>query len=244
MERFEIECSNPSKLLSINQIRIDPNLPPLIGWKLIAYLLDRLASFRDSTGRLNFMKMDEFLGCWLLLLLGLASGCRSIPTPATQEPSTPLPRSYSLTNQESTIYVHLPRRLHPFIARQKLNPAWWFGNADEPEAPDWYRPGSPCRDFLWHLRNPCHNFTFYVIGIADKPFTRIGRFPARADNPGGGWNWAMCRRKRLRLPFIDYHRGRFEFYCGWRNGGNFGIKLNFAQAKRREAKQQGAVKSN
>ena len=87
---------------------------------------------------------------------------------------------------------------------------------------------------MWHLRNPCHNFTFYVMGIQDKPHTRVGRFPHKTSNPNGGWNWAVCQYKRLRLPFIDYKRRRFEFYFGWRTGGNFGIKLNFAQGKPRK----------
>jgi len=29
------------------------------------------------------------------------------------------------------------------------------------------------------------------------------------------------------LPFLSYHRNRFNFYFGWRERGNFGIKLNF-----------------
>jgi hypothetical protein len=70
------------------------------------------------------------------------------------------------------------------------------------------------------------------MGIGDKPFTRVGRFPERVANPNGGWNWAVCRYRKLRLPFVDYHRRNFEFYFGWRNGGNFGMKLNFGQKRR------------
>lgn len=78
-----------------------------------------------------------------------------------------------------------PRRAEPEIAPeaenaerpkprcgQKLNPLWWLGNADDPvPPPDWYRPGRRFRKARRHLRNPLHNFTFYVIGIADKDFT-------------------------------------------------------------------------
>ena len=95
--------------------------------------------------------------------------------------------------------------------------------------PPSYREGKCCRRFTWYVRNPFHNFDHYVIGIADKPFTRVGRFPDQVANPNGGWNWAVCRYRNLRLPFVDYHRGRFEFYFGWRNGGNFGVKLNLIQ---------------
>ncbi len=84
---------------------------------------------------------------------------------------------------------------------------------------------------MWYMRNPFHNFDHYVIGIADRPFTRVGRFPDQVANPNGGWNWAVCRYRNLRLPFVDCHRGGFEFYFGWRNGGNFGVKLNFAQKR-------------
>ena len=127
--------------------------------------------------------------------------------------------------------VHVPRELHRFTTWQKLNPVWWFGNADDPIPPKSYRPGKRWRTFTWHLRNPFHNFTFYVIGIADKPFLRVGRYADRVANPNGGWNWAICHYQWLHLPFVDYRRGRFEFYWGWRNGGNFGMKLNFAQKR-------------
>jgi hypothetical protein len=110
---------------------------------------------------------------------------------------------------------------------QKINPIWWFGNIDEPKAPDWYRPEDPHRDFRYHLRNPFHNFTFYVIGIADKEFVRMGRYPEAVANPDQGWNWAVIKYGWLRLPFISYHRGDFKFYIGWRPRGNFGFKLNF-----------------
>ena len=79
----------------------------------------------------------------------------------------------------------------------------------------------------WYVRNPFHNLTFYVIGIADKPFWRVGPYPTKTSNPEGGWNWAICERKMLRLGFVDYESKHFEFYAGWRTGGNFGLKMNF-----------------
>ena len=42
----------------------------------------------------------------------------------------------------------------------------------------------------------------------------------------GGWDFAVARRKLVLLPFISYQRGSFNFYFGWREHGNFGIKLN------------------
>ncbi|MEW6302072.1 MAG: hypothetical protein AB1705_01280 [Verrucomicrobiota bacterium] len=114
---------------------------------------------------------------------------------------------------------------------QKWNPIWWFGNADEPEPPDWYRPEDPNRRRKWYWRNPLHNFTFYVIGIADKPFKRSGSHPEHVFNPKAGWTWAVCRYKWWRLPFLSYTRGHCSFYVGWRERGNFGFKLTLQKQR-------------
>ena len=131
--------------------------------------------------------------------------------------------------------IAMPGRTNPPAIHfyNKINPLWWFGNIDEPMPPDWYRPGETDRDFLWHLRNPLTNFSNYVIGVADKDTVRSGFYPDRTSNPYGGWLFAVTRRKIVYLPFVDYRRGGFEFYFGWRLHGNFGIKLNFNQAPRR-----------
>jgi hypothetical protein len=102
-----------------------------------------------------------------------------------------------------------------------------FGNDDDWPPPDWYMPGKSMwkRKFMWLLRNPLHNFTFYVIGIADKEFTTTGRFPNDVFNPAGGWNWFVCEYKGMGLPFISYMGKSIKFYIGWREKGNFGIKL-------------------
>lgn len=114
----------------------------------------------------------------------------------------------------------------PARALQKWNPLWWFGNVDDPEPPAWYRPSSPNRRWLWQLRNPLHNFTFYVIGVADKPFTRTGKFPEAVFAPEGGWNWAVTRHRWCRLPFVSFNGEWGRFYFGWRERGNFGCKVN------------------
>ncbi|KAF0178267.1 MAG: hypothetical protein FD161_2014 [Limisphaerales bacterium] len=121
---------------------------------------------------------------------------------------------------------------------QKWNPLWWLGNADDPVPPDWYRPGSRCRNALWQLRNPLHNFTFHVIGIADKCFTRTGKFPDAVFAPDGGWNWAVARYGWLRLPFVSYNGERWRFYLGWRERGNFGGKINFGRLKTTDSRPQ------
>lgn len=119
----------------------------------------------------------------------------------------------------------------------KLNPVWWFGNADDPLPPDWYRPDDLRRKAKWYFRNPLHNFNFYVIGVADKNFYRSGKFPEHNSDPRGGWDFAVARRHILLLPFVSYDRDWCDFYFGWRERGNFGAKLNFhAKPKNRPGK--------
>jgi hypothetical protein len=114
----------------------------------------------------------------------------------------------------------------------KLNPVWWFKNSDEPTPPDWYLPHGRHRKLKWSFRNPMHNFNFYVIGVADEKFTRSGRFPKQNSDPRGGWDFEAARYKFIWLPFVAYHRPKFDFYFGWRNHGNFGIKININPKKK------------
>ena len=108
----------------------------------------------------------------------------------------------------------------------KLNPVWWFKNRDDPKPPNWYKPNDTHRNLKWGFRNPMHNFDFYVIGVADKKFARSGRFPNKSSDPRGGWDFEAARYRFIWLPFISYHRTKFDFYLGWRDRGNFGIKIN------------------
>jgi len=133
-----------------------------------------------------------------------------------------------------TIVTRTPSTNRPAIRLgDKCNPVWWFRNIDEPEAPADYRPCDPHRNFKYHLRNPGHNFCYFVIGIGDKKFRRAGRYPNDVFAPEGGWNLAACNYKYpcLWLPFVSYQHRGFQFYIGWRNGGNFGIKLRYSKPK-------------
>jgi hypothetical protein len=133
-----------------------------------------------------------------------------------------LPSEGEWHSVEVTPSARLPRIHLP----DKLNPLWWFKNADDPKPPDWFKPGQKHRSLRWFLRNPFHNFTFYVIGIADKKHLRSGRYPKTIGKPDGGWNFAVSRYKCLRLPFVYYSRHGIDFYLGWRTRGNFGGKFN------------------
>ncbi len=132
---------------------------------------------------------------------------------------------WMVESQRSENPLPVPNQYGPFKTYQKFNPIWWWGNADDPDPPDWYRPDDAGRRWKWYSRNPAHNFTFYVIGIGDKEFTRWGAYPDAVFNPDGGWNWTWSHAEFLPLPFWSYRRGEFQCYFGWRERGNFGIKL-------------------
>lgn len=114
----------------------------------------------------------------------------------------------------------------------RLNPVFWIGNADDPVAPEWYRPGNPLRNVLWYFRNPFHNLTFYVIGVGDKlqsaSYSRCGPHPKDVFAPEGGWNFSVIKYKGLRLPFVSYWNRHTKLYLGWRERGNIGIKVNIS----------------
>jgi len=126
-----------------------------------------------------------------------------------------------------SIHVEPKKNLPEIHFYNKLNPVWWLRNADDPVPPDWYLPDDKHRTAKWRLRNPLHNFNFYVIGVADKKIVRSGRYPKQNSNPHGGWNFTVTRRIAVLLPFVSYDRSWISFYFGWREHGAFGVKLNF-----------------
>ena len=172
--------------------------------------------------------------CSLVVTTGLFFAECSIgysrPEPAAWQPA---PMKLSPDGTNSTRWHSVKVTPKPGLPKihfyNKLNPVWWFGNIDEPVAPAWYRPDSKHRDFLWHLRNPLHNLDHYVIGISDKTFVRYSKSSENNSAKDGGWDFALARRKLVVLPFLSYQHGRFNFYFGWRERGDFGIKLNLSK---------------
>lgn len=103
-----------------------------------------------------------------------------------------------------------------------------FGNDDDSiHGDERWRAGRERTTWLavqWWFRNPFHNLFFYVLGVAHKPRTL---FSSR-EWSNKGWTFHATRCGRLWLPFIC-HRGRVNFYAGWRPAGAFGFKFNFSK---------------
>ena len=107
----------------------------------------------------------------------------------------------------------------------KINPYWWFMNDDVPTAPGWFFPkrGRVYRKLKWLLRNPLHNFTWYVIGLSGLEYGVRGKFPHLVFRKG--WNFSVIEYGLIQLPFVSY-LGRVKFYIGWRpDSGAFGFKI-------------------
>jgi hypothetical protein len=99
---------------------------------------------------------------------------------------------------------------------KKWNPIWWAGNDDD-------APPQGYSSFGWFLRNPFHNFMFYVLGFADEP---VASWPTNENfAPGGGCRFIWVQPEfGLAHPFVSC-KGALEFYIGWRTGGAFGVTL-------------------
>ncbi len=160
---------------------------------------------------------------WLATALALLLANFADAKPRDEKPYPPMKR-------EPTPFVIVTNTVHiPAIC--KFNPVFWFDNYDRPMPPHDFWPESRHRRLRWLWRNPFHNFDFYIIGIADKTFVRAGKYPDLVFSPQEGWNWAVCKYKFLRLPFVSYYRGSFNFYIGWRNRGQFGFEFKFSEPK-------------
>ena len=113
--------------------------------------------------------------------------------------------------------------------RKKLNPWWWWQNVDDPEPPTWFNAHQREweRRLWWYLRNPLHNFHWYVIGKADHSFWLYGIRPEQNwVEPPGRWNWFVAFVYGwLPLPFVSYNGSSVEWHLGWKGVGNFGAAL-------------------
>lgn len=132
----------------------------------------------------------------------------------------------------------------PFLS--KINPLWWFKNDDDPSPPAWYHGADPSvplyqgpawsdfrRKFYWFvLRNPLHNFMFYVLGLQDKNYKVWGKAPVALTDLSGagltGQTWCFI------LPGGDVWVPRFyyslvtklvSFHFGWNFAGALAIRF-------------------
>src|SRR5437588_1171288 len=119
--------------------------------------------------RKSWSRFRELMVVTLLTLFSIGLQSHAFASSLSNRPNGSKISPANSINQTNSSSVN---RAHYFKFKQKINPVWWFGNADEPVAPAWYRPGKHNRNLAWHLRNPFHNFDGYVIGVSDKSFTR------------------------------------------------------------------------
>lgn len=107
---------------------------------------------------------------------------------------------------------------------KKLMPWWWLYNSDDPGPPAWYLPGSTAlwRLLAWYLRNPLHNFDFYVIGVADRDYAMRTVFLS-ADRQT---YQSVIRIGGLPLPFYCYVGKLWTVKVGWQMHGDFQVKIN------------------
>jgi hypothetical protein len=110
---------------------------------------------------------------------------------------------------------------------KKCNPIWWLGNENDPvtlaKHDEFYKGRSLWhRKLMWAIRNPFHNFCFFVIGMYDKKeLVNLGEtFPKK------GQKWNIC------LPLICYKGEKREWYIGWRKGIAFGIAFRKANSEK------------
>src|SRR5882762_9122166 len=100
----------------------------------------------------------------ILAIIPFAIECQSIALDRSTESNRTADKPPTRWNSVSVV----PGPNKPVIRkRDKANPLWWFRNADQPKPEASYRPDDKWRVLKWHIRNPLHNFTFYVIGVAD-----------------------------------------------------------------------------
>jgi hypothetical protein len=172
--------------------------------------------------------MKVFAAC-LLGVLWLATGCCST-SPSHPAGSSAATHRTACTNNVAvwhSVIIEPPPGAKPVRWYNRINVIWWFGNREEPTPPDWYCPSNALRTPMWYLRNPMKNFTWYVIGIADKKTVRSGKYPELITKPKGGWNFAMSSYKWIHLPYISYSYKSFVTYFGWRERGDFGMAFRF-----------------
>ena len=120
-----------------------------------------------------------------------------------------------------------------------LNIPMWFQNDEDDVVrdgkiapPDWFEPDNPHRLLHWRIRNPLHNASYRVFGVAD----RLDKYEIKVSGDNlpqtwaeNGWNGTTLQRKDgkgIKLPFKSYNGKVWQFYWGWQpNTGKLGFAL-------------------
>lgn len=196
-----------------------------------------------------------FLTCLPILLFASCSPYRQTTHTWVQEHALQTERLKNCEEaQRQRIEKASKHWLYHLIPRHKDQLYWFdlghwiswslFGNDDDgifgemPTAN--FKVQSPISSKLalrWGMRNPLHNFSFYIIGSADKANNEVIIAQIQKDrrefftyypkarhvlcSNGSSFLLALHGYK----PFIAVRLGRVESYFGWRERGNFGIKL-------------------
>lgn len=166
---------------------------------------------------------------------------------------------YKVPTTEVASPATIDAHLYKIIPRHRCQIEWYdfghwttwtlFGNDDGgifgEDDPSPYCPEYPYgggKAVSWWLRNPLHNFCYYVIGNATRNNSELALLALspkgieffRYTPAGyrvfahrkGGLLIALHGGKpliSLKIPYGPAYRG--EFYIGWRYRGNFGIKF-------------------
>lgn len=195
-----------------------------------------------------------------LLIFTLLSSCVPYKYPSKDFKHLKLSTCTS-ENSKTTTEDYLAHPLYSIIPRHRSQIYWYdvghwltwaaFGNDDDgifgEEKTAFYKmdkPPSLAKAFQWALRNPFHNFCFYVIGSAHRPNSEwilISLSETKCESltyhPLAKQNFSAHDESGLLLalhggkPFISFRfchsNGRkSEFYLGWRERGNFGAKCH------------------
>jgi hypothetical protein len=186
-----------------------------------------------------------------LLLMVILGGCASykIPTEAFQT-IEPVASQGEKASCSHWLYDYVPRHRSQIRWYDVGHWTTWmlFGNDDagifceEEIYKNSNEPATTSRAVKCFLRNPFHNFCFYVIGSAHRKNSELTLFnltprglclfhysPEETRNFGSDCSALFCALHggkpfvSLRVSYTPNWKG--DFYIGWRKRGNFGVKF-------------------
>lgn len=86
------------------------------------------------------------------------------------------------------------------------------------------------RTLQWGLTHLGHNFSRYVIGVADRERVVVGRYAPRDRAPHEGWltclTCVVLAGRTVHLPFVSYHGRRCDMEVGWHPSGAFTVRCH------------------